>query len=499
MKQTSSSYQAYPDSRRVDVRISFRLLDKDASDNASLTHNGVESISNVETILQEEHHASVKKQTLEKNLWILDGSWSCTNGNIGYWSSALSGPDCMFSEPPKLTATLSAPASSIGFSLQFDDLAECWPTLIKITAYQGETLLAEKIFSNSGDFLAADMPVENYDKVVFEFLKTDKPYRRIKLYELLFGIVQQYSADNLVTATFKAGCAIDGESLPARELVFVIENQDKKYNFVNPKGIYKYLQDGQEIRPKVLIGGEEVDMGTHYFTKAEARDGALTAEITAHDPVYWLDNETYDGGTTGQWTLQEALAAVLDSQYEIDLPASLASKIVNRCIPVETSKREALRLLAQAACCSCWFDRNGKFTFRELSMTDIPVDTLTEDNMEAMDGIGTSEKIDRVELTVRNEFSKSDQTFISGTGKNTFSIQNPCAYNGQAVADWLLAVKQYRLQYDCINRGNPAVEIGDTITIYNAYDEPGNAVVYEYTMEFNGGLTETTKAIGATL
>ena len=501
MKKVSDTYNAYPDSRKVDVKISFRLLDEAASQHATINHNGAEKLCDVSQVLTEENASLGKYATLEKDFWALDGTWRTLPDQTinGYWSTALSGSDCTFEIPPTLTLSLSQAATSIGFSLRFDDQVESWPASVKITVYSGTTVLQEKTVSNDGTLLAADMPVENYDKVSFEFLKSDKPYRRIKIYEVLFGIVQQFDSDNIVTATFKAGCTIDSESVPTRELVFVFNNQDKKYNFVNPKGIYRYLKNDQEIHAQILIDGEPVDMGTHYFTRAEAKDDALTAEITANDPIYWLDNETYEEGTWGQWTLNEALEALLGGKFELDVPTVIGERMVNKCIPLETSKREALQLLAQAVRCSCWVDRLGKLVFRELSISDQAVDILTEDNMESMDGISTSENYDRIDLTVRDVFSNSEKTFISGEGTNIYRATNPCVYNGQAVADWLLSIKRYRLQYDCISRGNPAVEVGDTITIYNAYDEPKNALVYEYEITFDGGLTEETKAIGAVL
>lgn len=91
--------------------------------------------------------------------------------------------------------------------------------------------------------------------------------------------------------------------------------------------------------------------------------------------------------------------------------------------------------------------------------------------------------------------TKTEATYTSGSGKNVKTVSNPCAYNGQTVADWLLACYNRRVNYKTPNRGNPAVEIGDTITIYDAYGANGNAAVTNIDLNYNGGLAATTQGV----
>lgn len=391
--------------------------------------------------------------------------------------------------------TLSAPASSIGFSMFFDEPAQCWPSSVRITAYSSTTQLAQQTFTVDGAFLAADMPVDGYDSVKIEFLTTPAPYRRIKMYRFLFGIVQQFDPDTVVTAELKYGASIDCSAIPLRQLTFTFNNQDKRYNFLNPSGIYAYLQDGQSISTGICVNGETVDTGQFWFQKAAAKDDALTAQIIATDLVRQLDNDTYTGGQSGTWTLAEAVAAIL-GDAQTDIPSALAAATVGRAIPVNTTKREALRLVAQAAQCTCWCDRSGVFVFRNLTAGN-SVDTLTADNMYGLSDISVSEYYDCVKLTVDDSFADKDPTeYVAGSGSKVKAYSNPCAVDGQAVAEWLLETLQHRLQYAPTNRGNPAVEIGDTITIYNAYDAAGNAVVTGQKLIYDGGLTAQTEAVG---
>lgn len=490
---------AYPSARHVSMSISFALVDVDAAGNATPTSNGAERLSDLARLLTGNAKSPGKIMTMEDGLVRTDGTWEPMPEDmvVPYWSTALSDGSGTFSIPPTLTMTLSAPASSVGFSMAFDESAGCWPSSLRITAYRGASRIAQETFSLSGPQLDADLPVDNYNKVVVEFLKTPEPYRRIKLYAFLFGIVQRFNPDTIVSATITAGCDPACDAIPSAQLVFTFNNQDKAYNLINPNGLYRFLQDGQVIETEMAIDGQTAETGTFYFTKSEAQDSALTAKITANDRVLSWDGETWNGGTSGTWTLEEALRTVLGEGVTFSFGAGLAQRTVGKAIPQDTSKREAVRLLCQAARCTCWVDRAGVVTCRSLEIAGSGVDTLDGDNLYSWDGVGVSERVDCVSLTVKDEYGDTEQTYTAGSGVNVESINNPCAVDGQVVAQWLLNIYRQRLSYDVKNRGNPEVKAGDTITIYNAYQEAGRAVVYEQDLTYNGGLTAQTKALGA--
>lgn len=498
MQPVSKTYNPYTDERFVNIAVTFRLVDVDAADEATPSSNGAESISRLAALLPGDAVSPGKIMTMEDGLMQTDGTWDILpdGATVPYWSTALSGGNGAFSTPPTLTFDLSGSASSIGFMMYFDKPAGCWPSLVRITVYRGDTRLARKEFANDGPVLAADLMVQEYNKVVVEFLETPQPYRRIKLYRFIFGIIQDFDADTIATATFQFGASADCSAIPSRQLVFTFDNQDRKYNFLNPSGLYAYLQDGQAIDGALVINGERVDMGRHYYTKAEATDEALTAQITANDPVLRLDDETYDKGQSGTWTLREAVADILGADAALDMSDEIAARSVGRCIPLETKKREALRLVAQAARCACWTNRAGAYVFREL-VAGAAVDTLDGDNCTSLAGIAVTQFYNCVKLTVRDEFAGTKAVeYTAGTGTKIKTYSNPCVVDGQAVADWLLAANRRRLQYTPPNRGNPALEVGDTLTIYNAFDEPGTAVLTSQTLNYDGGLSANTEAVG---
>lgn len=514
MRSTSPAFSPFDVERWVDMSIRFELLDEHAKDNAQLTVSSAEDMSQIEQLTDGAEKMSAKFATLEPNSWVLDGTYKIMPDDVadiqtGWWSDVLSGEHGTFETPPSLTAYFDGEAvDTAGFTLFFDATADSYPDSIRVTTYAADqtTIVEQATFPNSRHTCVIDFPVQGYYAVTFEFLSTSKPRRRVRLCEVLFGVVQIFNNDNIENATIIYAADHIAEAFPSRQLEFTFDNIDRKYNLINPDGLYAYLQQGQDLKVNAVINGEAVDMGTFEFTTAEALDDDITGRIIGNDYVLLaLDDATYEGGRSAYTTLAASVAEVLDG---LDIPVSLAypSSTVGLMIPNGTTKREAIRLLAQAACCSVWVDRDGVLHIEPLEVGE-PVDELNEDNMPSMGGISVSEPVDRIELVVQDEFftdingnpAPTGATYTSGVGKRVKNVQNPCVYpyNGQTVADWLLAQCNRRIRYTKENRCNPAVEIADTLKIYDAYGENRDAVVNEISITFSGdGLTAVTKAIG---
>lgn len=425
-----------------------------------------------------------------------------TGVQTGWWSETLSGADGYFSDPPSLHFGFGGVAiSSIGFTLFFDEKGENYPLSLRVTTFasDGISILRQKIFSNSAARCVLEMPVQKYYSVRFDFLQTSKSYRRIRLCECLFGIVQWFDRQSLESAQVDYGADLLAETFPSRQLCFSFNNVDRKYNLVNSNGLYAYLQQGQDIFAEIAVNEEVVSLGSFEFMTALGKDDAITGEITANDAVLAvLDTSLFADGSSSIVTLQSAVHAVLGG---LAIPTALETPdyLVSMAIPSETSRREALRLLAQAAMCSLWIDRAGILQMRPLRVAKQADDFLDADRMPSMAGVVVSEPVDRVVLRVRDAFSETEEaTFTVGVGKREKTFDNPCVTleNGERVAAWLLEELTRRVHYDKPNRGNPAIEIGDTLQIFDAYGENRNAVVTEITLNFDGGLEATTKAVG---
>jgi len=505
MQSVSSAYNAYPDARKNEVKATFRFVDTSAADDATASATEYDSASQ----LAQTHdgiETMTKYATLETNGWPLDGTAAILPDNVtgietGFWSN-ISGAGRTFGTAPTLIFEFSANHSSVGFTAVFDSGTH--PTRFTIAAYDSVgALISTADVVCTSDSEPVSIPTTNYRKIVLAFTETQQPYQRIRLTEVVFGLVKNYDKHNSKEASVLYEISPIAENLPSNELVIVVDNSDRSYNMVNPSGLYSYLQQSQPIDVTLGVGfptPEHVNMGRFYYTKSVSKDSSLTAQITANDRFYALGKSTCRIGTTGTWTVSEAVAAIIaDSGMSItvSIPANVASRTVNKCIPATATHREALRLVAQAGRSTCYFDRDDVLAFVEMA-TGTPTDTLDNDNMSEVAELTVLDRINYVEITATDEYTDIKNIYtadgiVAGETAQTLSITNPLVYDGASVAAWLLSMSQHRLRYTVYERGNPAREITDTATVYDAYGENADAVIIKEEYKYDGSLSAVSK------
>lgn len=499
MIQTSDHYNPFPIIRRVGFEVQFRIIDVNAADTVTASSGSSDAVSSPRQTVDGDRNAP-DYQTLELNYIALDKSQpilpdDVSEAQVGWWSNALSGADGVFSAPPSIRYDFTADISSIGFTAFYVTP----PKRLRITAYNaaGEAI-ASQGFTSSGIEQIYEMTVQNYRSVVFEFFETALPYRRIRMAEIAFGITRYFDESTLSSVSLSYSASPTAESLAMRQLIFRFDNSDHKYNLLNPEGLYAYLQDGQQIVARGKIDGEYVDMGTFNYTKTVSKDSALTAEITANDAIYALDRTNFTGGSTTVTTLENAVSQVLSG---FDIAAEYADDVgarrVKMAVPANATRREAVRLLAQAAMCSVWTRRDGALMFRALDTSSRPDGQLRPCDLLNYDGISVDSRTDVVELSTISEYDKIERVYTAGNGNKIKSVRNPCVAdeNGQAVAEWLLAQYNRLKSYNVQNRCDLAVEVGDTLNIADAYNQNDNAAVIGIEIRYNGGLSATTRCI----
>lgn len=513
MIQTLQGYDPYKDTRICDVKIEFEMVDVDAAATAHVTVSDECAFSQAEQTHDRIETVSKKYATLEKDFWALDGSFALPTPedipkqHTGWWSESISDETGSFIAPPVLAFSWDAPQSSVGLTLYFDNAAGQYPTEFSVFAYDEDgTLLKQLDIENSGIRCEFDFPCEDYRFLCIQFRKTHLPYRRVRVCEVIFGLIKRFDKHSLVNVTLESSFSPKSESLPTAELTLTIDNSTAEWNMANPKGIYAYLQQTMPLDVYFVIDGASVFMGRFFFTQASAEDNALTAKITANDAVYWLDSVKFRGGENGMWTLRQAATAVLSASGQsipVVMPEEIALREVGRGIDQNTSCRDALRFLAQAAGCSCFMNRNGTLVFFDPLMDQKPVSELNHDRIHAMPKITVGEEINTVELTVRNEYTQNQtETVYTATDRRSTDVpqtaeyENPVVSDGDAVAAWLLSMEKKRLKYQLTERGDPALDIADTVIIYDGYGGSKTALITDRKYTFDGGLKCEMEAIG---
>lgn len=509
MLETTDTYNPYTDTRKCGILVTFEMIDIDAAETTTPSVSDECEMSKVHQTHNRVENMAKKYAMLEKDYWALDGTFELPQKKTvpyeqtGWWSNEISNSSGRFTTIPRITFSWVANQSSVGFTLFFDDAANQYPTLMRLTAYdESNNVLMTEIINNNSVKCEVATPIENYRRLVFDILSTSEPFRRVRLTEVVFGIVQKFNNANVVSANVDYSFSPISDSLPTSEFTLTVDNADASWNMANPKGIYAYLQQTQPLDVYLTINGESVFMGRYYFATASAEDDSMTAKITAYDKVYWLDSLKFRGGADGTWMLGQAVSTVIESsglELGYIMSEELATREVMRSLPKDCSCRDAICHLATAARCSVFVDRYSNLVFVDTLSETPPIDVLNYDNMESMPKITVGEKINAVDLTVSNEYAEGSEVIysvIDGSGDEIPQVaeySSPTAADGYVTAAWLLEMLKRRLNYKITERGNPAREIGDTVEVYDAYGGKRNAIITTQSFSFDGGLSCDTE------
>ena len=505
MQSTTATYLPYADERRVSAQAVYELISVTAADDATATASSEGPLSK----LQQTHDKQVTMThalvTNEPDSWVLDGKMklpnATDNGEAGWWGANMSDADGILSET--LTATFTSDQSSKGFTIVFDDKSEEYATDFTLTTYDANDVVISTmhITDNTSSVCVIDLSSDNYRKVILSFNKTSNPYRYVRVCELVFGFLQYFKGNDIYSLEITHEIDPTMQTLPAGKLVLTLNNLDRQYNILNPSGVYRFLQKGQGMNTQIGIGDDNINTGRFYFAESKSSNGALTASVTAYDKIWALDKTKCNIGMTETWTVAAAVAAVLtNSGLDITtvIPSAIGARTINKCIPKDTTHREAIRMIAQAGKCACYIDRIDRLVFFEPAI-GTAVDNLDGGRMEDWPEITDTGLVNTVVITSRDEYADTENTYTATNIQpdeepKTLEIDNPLA-SGNDAAEWLLSMVSMRYAYSVKDRGNPAREIGDSIQINDAYSENATAVLVAQKLEFDGGLESDIRAV----
>ena len=506
------SYQPYADVRQVDFGMSFGVVAVDAADVAEASSAAAQfAASQIQQTHDRVELASAPFATLEHNIWVLDGSMSIYPEDLagmqtGYLSDEMSDDTGSLSDQPSISFTFSVPQDSYGLTFRFDErVPYSWPNRMKVEFFDSEDeILLSGTYEIASSYAWIESLVQNYSRITVTFLSTAVPHRRARLIELIFGIVTRYDRSSIVSSTDQQSIDLLSESLSSAQLTVTIDNSEKLYNLVNPSGIYEYLQNGQYVNYWYTIGDQTVNAGIRYFYAAESDDSGLTATITFNDRLLLLDDVVFNGGASGTWTLQEAITAILTAAEIKTAPTfedGLESVVIRKCIPQGTSAREAIRMCAQAAMCTCYVDPNDSLHFIRPVLKETPDDQLTRDRLAEEPTVNIGDRYNAVTIKRSNSYtsSTSEESYTLSAAEEgdmviTKEISNDLVNDMESWAQWALPWIQRRTSFNIDYRGNPALEMGDTVQVYDAFDVNGMALVESHDLEFNGGLSGSMTA-----
>lgn len=508
MQSTSATYAPYTDTRRIELSFTFGVVAPEAAASAKATSSAQSSVSQIVQMTDDVEEMSGKYTSLETNMWILDGTMEVYPGDqVGWQSSVISDDEKTFSSNPWVDFQFDANQDSYGFTLIFDDTQpDNYPKQVITTTYDLAGSQIGTVTTSPDDYIhIVNLPTQDYRRVHFEFVGTNIPHRRVRICGVRFGIEYTYDKTSISNLIVRQSVNPWAESLSSAEIDATVDNSGQLYNMINPDGLYAYLQDGQFMEWAIAVDGEAVFMGRQYFTSAESEDGGLTASITFNDRLLVMDDMEYTGGSDGTWTLSEAVSDILAASgtgISAAFDGSLGNTTIKKNVPQGTSIRESLRLCAQAAMCTCYFDRNNQLHFFTPAVANSPDDTWTRDVQHEDTQVKVGQLYNVVRLTVGNEYVEGAEEAIYTASniatddfERVYEVSNPVVNDGNAVAQWILGWIQRRVSYEVTARGNPALDLLDTVRIDDIYGVNGSAILTQLDYTYDGGLECDAAAI----
>lgn len=246
------------------LKVKFNIVDPET--NPDLSSNSEEIFSDLNNIKETTIPQTKNYATLEKNFWLLNDSqpiYGSEELEQTYVSSYMSDKNCLFSDKACITLTSSVYLTTLGLTMVFDSIDKNYAKKLKVKAYRNSTMIMDKDYtlsSYSDRLIFADNEeLVRWNKIEIYFIESSLPYRRIRVNQLLFGIMETYTDENLISAESKEKTTMINSELPTHTFKFTIDNMNKLFNPDNPQGWYRYILQQQPISYE---WGYQLDDGT---------------------------------------------------------------------------------------------------------------------------------------------------------------------------------------------------------------------------------------------
>lgn len=246
------------------LKVKFNIIDPEANPNVSV--NNEEIFSNIQNIKNEEIIQIKNYATLEKNFWILDGRqplYGSEELEQTYVSSYMSDENCQYNDMPSIKLESDVYLTTLGFTMTFDSIDGNYAKKLNVKAYRDDKAIMDKDYTlNSYKerlIFADNDELVRWNRIEISFLESSLPYRRIRINQLLVGILEVYTDKNIISAESKEKTTMINSELPTHTFKFTIDNMNKLFNPDNPQGWYRYILQQQPISYE---WGYQLDDGT---------------------------------------------------------------------------------------------------------------------------------------------------------------------------------------------------------------------------------------------
>lgn len=529
----------YAPTRRTTAKVSFEILDNEAYNDNTSTVTSEAPISRKHQLTNKIRSMSHKYATFERDYFKLDGSFYIPpkpnegDSELGWWSDDICDENGVFTPYQVLEFNFTEEHNSMGLTITFDSMANEYASDFDIEVYRLDgTLIHKEVVTNNDDPLYVLVQgLDNYGKIIIRIRKWAKSFRRARITEVDFGVIQEYRDDKLIKLNIIEEMNIISDKIPSNEIRFTIDNSNKEFNILNPEGFYRFLEERQEVKAQIGVEVREdefefVPMGKFYLTDWQSDEGALTTTFIARDIFELLEGKEYISITnTNLYDLAEDILIKANVEnYYID--EELKNIPTNGFIKPLNS-RKALQYIGIAGKAAIYQDRQGTLQIKQFKVLDerdtqyiyfagpdmftgmvyVAVDegydmkNITFDNVYKEPQIKLDKLLYSLVMVVNNGEEKQEVTFYNEGIKegSSFKIDNPLINtieHAEKVANWIIDEYNLRAIYNINWRQNPCLECGDIVLVEDSFDAKKLSRITKHEFEYAGYLSGKTETKG---
>ena len=520
MIQSSEAYRAAVtgDSRRMLLRAVIDIIDPDIT-YTTPTSSGQAPFSQPGQLYDKVMEISPNYATLERNRWLLDGSFLIYpdnyqgSGQQGFAGDVLSGDDGTFTAPPWVQLNFSnvsiLQACSVYFpGADFDGV----PDTFTVEVIQGGTAyFTQTVTGNREEWAAFDgFTVQNPDCIKITVSKWSLPGRRMRIPEIIPGLYEAWTGDMIAAFTVTQQANFACLALPYGTCTLSMDNLDRRFEPRSKDGVFQSIEERQgitvSIGPRLPDGTAEYKQVGVYYQAA----GGWT---------------TGDNGLTMTWDLVDIVGLIADREYipPSSLPttlgawvgsivAQLGTNFVNRytvdpnysgqaltCALADVQGQKCGQILMWACMAT------GTFPRADNSTGNLAVEPfwsqgnkLDLDNLNTYPIMKANGDLGSIIFTLND--GNQTQYVVGGTSAaspDTVSVQNPfIKTQAQALTAARMILSTYGgNQLETTGRGDPSSEIGDVDTVWLNESSATTGRRQSQTFQFQDGVLRGCQSV----
>lgn len=481
--------------------------------------------SNVENLTGEKNRPLVKYATGELNLHVLDGSFTLPPSDVPYKDSGLISygivsdnnyPVISF-QFRKNTHKAFRPGITIVWSNSLDEYA----TDFIVRAFGkgvdeeeddwgGSSYTVANVQGNKDVYceIPADFTLNPDELWRFDITvkKWSIPNRRARVEWIFFGFQKIYDKNDIVSYTHTSSRDPISGQLSKDSIEFSLDNSDKKWDAINPKGMYRYLYERQPVKVRygMEVDGEVqwINGGKYFLSEWSTPSNGLEASFVARDAFEFLMTSNYTGRKYGTlyemcYDALETFSSKISSFYISEELKEYSTDISKESTSYKNS--DILQLAANAAGMALYQTRDGQIRIERVNMVASSEDEIYEIpiiNNYQWPEITFASKVKNVSCNVNGtEHVYPESSNIDGvtqTVSNELLTETMLKKSKNSITE-AYAVLANRKKVELEYRASPHIDAFDHVRFNHNYGYASNVFVteskYQYTGCFKGTLS----------